>query len=115
MRFRAVLFAVVIGLAAPALAQEGGKVNPADWPGFQAGDYVIKDYKFASGETLPELRLHYRTIGTAQKNARGEIVNGVLLLQGNTGTGDNWFRPTLAGDVQAGSAARSGEILHHHS
>ena len=100
MRFRALLFAVVIGLAAPALAQEGGrKVNPADWPGYQEGDYVIKDYKFVSGETLPELKLHYRTIGTAQKNAKGEIVNGVLLLQGNTGTGANWFRPTLADEL----------------
>ena len=99
MKVRAVLFAVVVGLAAPALAQEGGKVNPAEWPGYQAGDYVIKDYKFVSGETLPELKLHYRTIGTARKNAKGEIINGVLLLQGNTGTGDNWFRPTLAGEL----------------
>jgi homoserine O-acetyltransferase len=100
MRFRALLFAVAIGLAAPALAQEGGgKVNPADWPGYQAGDYVIKDYKFVGGETLPEVRLHYRTIGMARKNAKGEIINGVLLLQGNTGTGDNWFRPTLANEL----------------
>jgi homoserine O-acetyltransferase len=100
MSFRALVFAVVIGLTAPALAQEGGgKVNPADWPGYQAGDYVIKDYKFVSGETLPELKLHYRTIGTAMKNAKGEIINGVLLLQGNTGTGDNWFRPTLANEL----------------
>jgi homoserine O-acetyltransferase len=100
MRFHAVLVAAIVGLAAPALAQEsGGKVDPAAWPGYQTGDYVIKDYKFVSGETLPELKLHYRTIGTARKNTEGEIINGVLLLQGNTGTGDNWFRPTLANEL----------------
>jgi homoserine O-acetyltransferase len=100
MRFRAAVFAIAVGLVVPAQAQEsGGKVNPADWQGYRAGDYTIKDYKFVSGETLPELKLHYRSIGTAQKNAAGEIINGVLLLQGNTGTGDNWFRPTLAGEL----------------
>jgi homoserine O-acetyltransferase len=43
--------------------------------------------------------LHYRTIGTAKQNAAGEVVNGVLLLQGNTGTGANWFRSTLADEL----------------
>jgi homoserine O-acetyltransferase len=98
MPIRALLAAVLIGMAMPAFAQEGGKVD-TNWPGYREGDYVIKDYKFASGETLPELKLHYRTIGTAKKNANGEIVNGVLLLQGNTGTGANWFRPTLADEL----------------
>jgi len=100
MLFRALLLAMLVSLAVPAFAQEeGGKVNPADWPGYQEGDFVIHDYKFVSGETLPELKLHYRTIGTPKKNANGEIVNGVLLLQGNTGTGANWFRPSIADAV----------------
>jgi homoserine O-acetyltransferase/O-succinyltransferase len=76
---------------------------PADdhtkWPNYQEGDFVLKDYAFASGERLGELKLHYRTIGIPQKNAAGKIVNGVLLLQGNTGTGDNWFRPSLADEL----------------
>jgi homoserine O-acetyltransferase len=38
-------------------------------------------------------------LGTAERNAAGEIVNGVLLLQSNTGTGDNWLRPTLANEL----------------
>jgi hypothetical protein len=50
-------------------------------------------FKFASGETLS---LHYRTLGSAGRDDAGEIVNGVLLLQGDTGTGANWLRPTLA-------------------
>jgi len=69
------------------------------WPNYQEDDFIIRDYRFASGETLPELRLHYRTIGTPRRNAAGGIVNGVLLLQGNTGTGDNWFRPSLADEL----------------
>ena len=44
---------------------------------------------FASGEVLPALRLHYRTINVPRRDASGMIVNGVLLLQGNTGTGAN--------------------------
>jgi homoserine O-acetyltransferase len=95
MLTRALAAAFVLGITAPAMAAD---IN-TNWPGYQTGDYVIKDYKFVSGETLPELKLHYRTIGTAKKNAAGEIVNGVLLLQGNTGTGDNWFRPTLADEL----------------
>ena len=66
------------------------------WPNWREADFIIKDYRFASGETLPELKLHYRTMGVAQRNAAGKIVNGVLLLQGNTGTGANWLRPSLA-------------------
>ena len=71
------------------------------WPNYQEADFVLKDYRFASGEVLPALKLHYRTIGTPQRDRAGKIVNGVLLLQGNTGTGDNWFRPSLADELFA--------------
>ena len=74
--------------------------NCADqWPNYREADFIIKDYRFASGEVLPELKLHYRTMGVPQRNAAGKIVNGVLLLQGNTGTGENWLRPTLADEL----------------
>jgi homoserine O-acetyltransferase/O-succinyltransferase len=69
------------------------------WPNYREADFILKDYRFASGEVLPELKLHYRTMGVPQKNAAGKIVNGVLLLQGNTGTGENWLRPTLADEL----------------
>jgi len=71
----------------------------ASWPNYQEGDLVIRDYVFRSGETLPELKLHYRTLGTAKRDAAGKIINGVLLLQGNTGTGANWLRPSLADEL----------------
>jgi homoserine O-acetyltransferase len=74
--------------------------DPASrWPNFTEGDYVIQDYRFASGEVLPELRLHYRTMGVPRRDPAGKIINGVLLLQGNTGTGANWLRPSLADEL----------------
>src|SRR5690348_121759 len=76
------------------------ETNPADrWPNWREDDFILKDYRFASGEVLPELRLHYRTMGVPQRDAAGKIVNGLLLLQGNTGTGANWLRPTLADEL----------------
>jgi len=92
---RTLLAAALIGAAAPALAA-GENTN---WPNYREGDFVIADYRFASSETLPQLKLHYRTLGTAERNAAGEIVNGVLLLQGNTGTGANWLRSSLADEL----------------
>ena len=95
MSIRAVLAAALVSVAGSALAAP----QEANWPNYREGDFIIKDYKFASDETLPELKLHYRTLGTAQRDAGGKIVNGVLLLQGNTGTGANWLRPTLADEL----------------
>ncbi len=78
--------------------------------------FVIRNYVFRSGETLPELKLHYRTLGTAKRNAAGKIVNGVLLLQGNTGTGANWLRPSLADELfMAGQPLDAARILHDHA
>jgi homoserine O-acetyltransferase len=69
------------------------------WPNYREADFVVRNYVFRSGEKLPELKLHYRTLGTAKHNAAGKIINGVLLLQGNTGTGANWLRPSLADEL----------------
>ena len=93
---------IVIGLLAfafPALGQDEANKPNTNWPGYREGDYVVHDYKFVSGESLSEVKLHYRTIGTAKQNAAGQVVNAVLLLQGNSGTGANWFRPTLADEL----------------
>ncbi len=95
MFIRAAFAAALIGVAAPVLAAP----ENTNWLNYQEGDFFIKDYKFASGQTLSQLKLHYRTLGSAERNGAGEIVNGVLLLQGNTGTGANWLRPTLSEEL----------------
>jgi homoserine O-acetyltransferase/O-succinyltransferase len=71
----------------------------AKWPNYREGDFVIRDYAFRSGERIAELKQHWRTLGTARRDPAGKIVNGVLLLQGNTGTGANWLRPSLADEL----------------
>jgi homoserine O-acetyltransferase len=69
------------------------------WPNQQEADFLIEDFRFASGETLPELKLHYVTIGTPQRNAAGEITNGVLLIHNTSGGSRNWLTPGLAGEL----------------
>jgi len=57
----------------------------------EQGDFVIRDFHFKSGETLPELRIHYYTLGTPQKDAAGNVTNAVLLLHGTSGSGRNYL------------------------
>lgn len=64
-------------------------------PAIQAGDYIIKDYRFVSGETLPEVRLHYRTLGTPQRDSAGRIINGVLLMHGSSGDAGQVLAPPM--------------------
>src|SRR6202050_3561096 len=60
-------------------------------------DYVIHDFRFASGEVLPELRIHYTTLGKARRDAHGRITNAVLLLHGTGGSGRSFLRERFAG------------------
>src|SRR5256886_4505601 len=74
-------------------------LRAGDYPAPTEGDYTIRDFKFASGETLPELRLHYRTLGKLQKNAQGKTHNAVLIMHGTTGSGAQFVRPEFAGEL----------------
>jgi homoserine O-acetyltransferase len=67
----------LVACAAPVAAQPSGS-------GITDGDYVIPSYRFRSGETLANVRLHYRTIGTPMRDARGKIRNGVLVMHGSS-------------------------------
>ena len=71
----------------------------ADYPTPTESDYTIRDFKFASGETLPELRLHYRTLGKPEKDAQGKTINAVLIMHGTTGSGAQFIRPEFAGEL----------------
>ena len=74
-------------------------VAQTSWPNFKEGDYILKDFRFGSGETLPELKMHYRTLGTAKRNAEGQITNGIVLLHGTSGSGNSWLQPSLADEL----------------
>jgi homoserine O-acetyltransferase/O-succinyltransferase len=71
----------------------------ADYPSPTEGDYTIRDFKFASGESLPELRIHYRTLGKIDKDAQGKTRNAVLITHGTTGSGAQFIRPEFAGEL----------------
>ena len=68
-------------------------------PATTEGDFVVKNFQFRSGETLPELRLHYTTLGKPAKNAQGRVTNAVLILHGTGGTGHQFLSPIFAGEL----------------
>lgn len=70
---------------------------PARYPAPAEGDYVIRNFAFASGDTLATLRIHYTTIGTARRDAAGHVTNAVLVLHGTTGSGRNFLSDNFAG------------------
>jgi homoserine O-acetyltransferase len=57
------------------------------------GDFTIQNFQFRSGETLAELRLHYMTLGQPKRDARGKVVNAVLILHGTGGSGKQFLSP----------------------
>ena len=63
------------------------------------GDVVLKNFQFASGESLPELRIHYRTIGQPQKDERGMVSNAVLVMHGTGGSGGQFTGRGFAGEL----------------
>jgi homoserine O-acetyltransferase len=71
----------------------------ADYPAPTEGDYVVRNFRFSSGETLPELRLHYRTLGTPRKDAKGVVRNAVWIGHGTGGSGAQFIRPEFAGEL----------------
>jgi homoserine O-acetyltransferase len=72
----------------------------AQAPRFGAeGDFVMRDFHFASGEMLPELRIHYRTLGQPRRDSAGMVRNAVLILHGTTGAGANFATRVFAGEL----------------
>jgi homoserine O-acetyltransferase len=97
------VFVVGMGLVAarPVLAGQGQAV-----PAPAAGDFVIRDFRFTTGETLPEVKLHYVTLGEPRRDARGVVRNAVLILHGTGGTGRQFLSKNF-GEVLFGA----GQLL----
>jgi homoserine O-acetyltransferase/O-succinyltransferase len=82
--------ALLIFLWAPLAAAQS-------YPAPVEADFIARNFTFASGETMPEVRLHYRTIGAPRKDADGVVRNAVLILHGTGGTGAGFLSNTFAG------------------
>jgi homoserine O-acetyltransferase len=97
LRFRWALNTTAIVFAATFAA--GASADAPTYPDQKEGDFTVRDFQFQNGETLPELRLHYTTLGTPQRDSAGHVKNAVLLLHGTSGTGRAFFSPTMAGEL----------------
>ncbi len=89
------LFIIVFCLEEWILGGQG----PGNYPPPVEGDYVIENFKFVSGEILPQLRLHYRTIGKPAKDSSGIVRNAVLIMHGTTGSGASFLSGQFAGGL----------------
>lgn len=60
-------------------------------------NYIIRDFKFESGESLPELKINYYTLGRAIRDKTGKTTNAVLIMHGTSGNGENFLSQQFAG------------------
>jgi homoserine O-acetyltransferase/O-succinyltransferase len=92
---RHVLRPLVLAVLAACLGSPGLFAAPAP----VEGSCVLHDFRFDDGEALPELRLHYTTLGTPVKDASGVVRNAVLILHGTSGEGTGFLREQFAGKL----------------
>jgi homoserine O-acetyltransferase/O-succinyltransferase len=71
-----------------------------------SGNFFITNFRFGSGEVLPQLRVHYRTLGHQRRDASGMVRNAVLILHGTGGSGEQFLSPLFASELY-----RSGQPL----
>src|SRR5262249_7382842 len=71
----------------------------AKYPPPTEGDFVVHHLTFRSGESLPDVKLHYTTLGKPIKDASGKTANAVLVLHGTGGTGHQFLAPYFAGEL----------------
>jgi homoserine O-acetyltransferase/O-succinyltransferase len=84
-------------LAQTSAAQTPAAARASNYPQPVDGDFVIRNFEFDSGETLPELKLHYRTIGEPRRDGSGNVLNAVLILHGTGGSGAGFLSDQFAG------------------
>jgi len=85
--------ALIVAAALAASAARSGLAQR------DSGTFQVHDFRFASGETLPDLKIHYRVLGEPQKDSKGQVTNAVLILHGTTGSGANFINDMFAGEL----------------
>jgi homoserine O-acetyltransferase len=88
---------VLSTICAFILAASSAQAATPEPPRPVEGDYVAENFHFASGETLPELRLHYTVLGKPHRDAHGHVDNAVLILHGTGGSGHNFLIDKFSG------------------
>ena len=138
-----VFFASTLLLSAAASSCQTMSIptNPAPTPAPPAvswptvdGTVILPNFRFGTGETLPELKLHYLTLGTPHRNAAGRVDNAVLLLHGTGGNAHSLMNPLfsnvlfgpgapldiqkyfliLPDDIGHGQSSKPSDGLHAH-
>jgi homoserine O-acetyltransferase len=91
-----VLLALIVPIAAAQAPPP--QYSPTHWP-IKDGWYTIANFRFGSGETLPELRLHYLTLGTPHRDSAGHTDNAILLLHGTGGNAHTLLNPVFSDEL----------------
>ena len=84
---------MILGFTLAAALAAAAPASPAP----AAGDFVMDEFRFDSGETLARLRIHYVTLGTPHRESEGRVDNAVLVLHGTGGTGRQFLSEPFAG------------------
>lgn len=102
MRFLLPVLALVgapLNAQAPIAAAPSSAAVPVRvWPSREA-DHIVRNFSFKSGERLTELRMHYTTLGTPHRDARGRIDNALMVLHGTGGSGKQFLQPQFADEL----------------
>ena len=93
MNIRTFFFAAGLLVLTSNAGSAQTNVSPAE------GNFTVRDFKFESGESLPELRLHYRTLGSPKRDAAGVVRNAVLVLHGTGGSGAAFLSEQFGGEL----------------
>ncbi len=88
------MMTAVLAFALVAPARAAAQAFPAD-----TGSFVMRDFRFASGETLDDVRIHYRTLGHLRVRPGGQARNAVMILHGTGGSGQAFLSPQFAGEL----------------
>ena len=77
------------------MENRGASQTGTAWPAVD-GVYTIENFRFGSGESLQQLRLHYLTLGTPHRDSSGHVDNAVLLLHGTGGNASSLLAPQFS-------------------
>src|SRR5215208_3902460 len=94
------LFLAALAAQVPSTTPAAEPVATAakSWP-TREGEVVLRNFRFRSGEFLPELRMHYTALGTPHRNSAGVVDNAVMVLHGTGGSGKQFLRPQFADEL----------------